>query len=340
MIKRLLIVVLALLPIAAFGDVVDRDIVLANDGTLFTVESVYPADVANLRTSSERVLTLTIQKDGTSTTTAIPATLNGGWNAFPALAYDSDSSTLFVFWEAARNNFFSTDLYVCSYHDGAWGKATSLDSAEWAVRQNFHIAITRSTDVLNADGTKAATVPEITVHAVWWQQTGNTEFARYAMITMEHGNVSSIGVQNLSEVIPSGFYDVAPSNPEGNRELLRHPAVIETASHDSVDVVFGDMTNTQLRRGNIRPTVQGRLRVPTGRSGSAIPTPVASMLASASVNAITSSDSVTFYFESPSALNYLTYRNGKWTPERSIALSEKLTSDAAVNALRRMVSSQ
>ena len=58
------------------------------------------------------------------------------------------------------------------------------------------------------------------------------------------------------------------------------------------------------------------------------------MLASASVNAITSSDSITFYFESPNALNYLTYLNGKWTPERSIALSDKLTSDAAVNALR------
>jgi hypothetical protein len=342
MMKRLLLVaLLALLPLAAYGDYVAHDTLLADNGTLFTVESQNATDLPWLHTDSQRVLTLTIQKDGKSVLTTVPATLRGGWHVDPALAYDSQSGTLFVFWEAARNNFFSTELYVCSYVNGQWGPPTSLDSAEFAARQNFRIAITHSSTQINADGT-ATQVPEINLHAVWWQENGAAEWARYAMITLEKGAVTSIAVQDLATFGPASAGDPAAANADAARELLRHPSVVETRTHDSVDVLFGDMNAVALQRTNIRPTIQGRLRVPTGRSGALLPAPIATVANSTVVNTIMGTDSIAFYYDGKAAntIEYVTFRNGAWSPARTLALNEKVSHDGAVIALQRLVSTQ
>ena len=340
MIKRLLILLVALLPFAAFGDAVDRDIVLTDDGKVFTVESAYAKDIAGLQTTSERVLTLTVQHGSdTPTTSVIPATLTGGWHVYPALAYDSQSKTLFVFWEAARNNFLSTDLYVCAYQDGKFDTATSLDSAEWAVRQNLKIAITRTSEQQNADGT-TTTVPEINVHAVWWEDNGAIDWARYAMITIDKGAVTAIHVQDLGEFI-NGAGNVAPPKSDASRELLRHPSVAETRTHDSVDVIFGDMNFVTFRRVNIRPTIQGRLRVPVGRTGNNMPAPAANVMTSVPIDTIANGDSVAMYYgQKPNTIDYLLYTNSAWSTVRTLTLSDKLSHDSAVAALQKLVTAQ
>lgn len=340
MIKRLVILLVALVPLAAFGAAVDRDIVLTDDGTLYTVESTNSSDIAGLQTSSQRILTLTTQQGTNRSTTVIPATLNGGWNVYPALAYDSQSKTLFVFWEAAHNNFLSTDLFVCAYQNGTWDKATSLDSAQWAVRQNFHIAITRTTEQIAADGTSTQ-VPEINVHAVWWEDNGAAEWARYAMITVEKGAVTEIHVQDLSDFAAAGTPGAQPKG-DVSRELLRHPAVVETSNHDSVDVLFGDMNALAIRRTNIHATIQGRLRVPTGRAGSMIPGPGARVMSTGPVETIVSGDNVGFYYDgqTPNTIDYLVFAAGTWSPVRTLPLSDKLSHDSAVGALQRLITAQ
>jgi hypothetical protein len=341
MIKRLVILLVSLVPLAAFGAAVDRDIVLTDDGTLYTVESANSSDIPGLQTPSARILTLTTQQGTNRSTTVIPATLNGGWNVYPALAYDSQSKTLFVFWEAARNNFLSTDLFVCAYQNGTWDKATSLDSAQWAVRQNFHIAITRTTEQIAADGTSTQ-VPEINVHAVWWEDNGAAEWARYAMITVDKGAVTEIHVQDLSDFANA----TAPNGPQPkadvSRELLRHPAVVETRNHDSVDVLFGDMNALSIRRTNIHATIQGRLRVPTGHAGVMIPGPGANVLSTGPVETIVSGDNVAFYYDGqkPNTIDYLVYAAGSWAPVRTLSLSDKLSHDSAVGALQKLITAQ
>jgi hypothetical protein len=341
MIKRLLVLLIALVPLAAFGGVVDRDIVLTDDGTLYTVESTYANDVANLQTPSERVLTLTVQKNTTTTTTVIPATLNGGWHVYPALAYDSQSKTLFVFWEAARNNFTSSDLYVCAYQNGTWDKATSLDSAQWAVRQNFRIAITRSTEQTGFDG-NTTVVPEINVHAVWWEDNGGAEWARYAMITVDKGAVVDLQVHDLSSFPNANAPVTQQPRPDVSRELLRHPAVVETRGHDSVDILYGDMNALTLRRTNIRPTIQGRLRVPVGRGESTLPAPSANVMTTNPIDTVVNGDNVAFYYDgdAKNTLNYLLYTNGAWSTIRTLALNEKLSRDSAVTALHKLITAQ
>jgi hypothetical protein len=342
MIKRLLILLVALVPLAAFGGTIDRDIVLTDDGTLYTVESAFVKDVPNLQSSSERVLTLTVQHGSDApATTVIPATTNGGWHVYPALAYDSPSKTLFVFWEAAYNTFQSTDVAFCAYHDGQWGAATTLDTAQWASRQNFRIAITRTSEQRNDDGT-TTTVPETNVHAVWWEDNGAAEWARYAMITVDKGAAISIHVQDLGEFV-NGAGSPPQATSGASRELLRHPSVAETRTHDSVDVLFGDMNFVTIRRVNIRPTIQGgRLRVPVGRTGTGVPAPSANLMASTPVDTLMNGDSVAMYYDDPkpNTIDYVMYTNGAWSPVRTLTLTDKFSHDSAVAALQKLITAQ
>lgn len=338
MIKRVLILIaFVLLPAGAFAaDAIDRDVLLTTDGTLYTVESV-TSDVAALQTTSQRVLTLTVQNGTTSTSTVVPATLEGGFNVSPSLAFDSQTNTLFLFWQTTRNGFLTSDLLVCSYHNGVWGVPTAIDSVSWAVRDNLHIALTRRTTTTAADGS-TTTIPEITVHAVWWQENSSDEWARYAMLTTESGNVSSIQIKRVSDFLSKP--DMAVSDPIGS-DVLRHPVILESGAHDTVDVVYGDVHSGKMHRVTIKPIANGRLRIPVGVRDGSIPTPVANLDAASRVSAIPSSgDGLALYFAGTDSVNYLTFRNGAWSPVRSIALGPKLTFDAAVEAIRRMVNAE
>lgn len=338
MIKKVLILIaFVLLPTAAFAaDTLDRDFLLTADGTLYTVESV-TADSVNLHTESQRILTLTVQEGTTSTTLVVPATLEGGFNVSPSLAFDSQTKTLFLFWQTTRNGFLTSDLLVCSYHNGVWGVPTAIDSVSWAVRDNLHIALTRRTTTTSADGS-TTTIPEITVHAVWWQENSSDEWARYAMLTTENGNVSSIQIKAVSDFLSKP--DAAVSDPTQS-DVLRHPVILESGAHDTVDVIYGDVQSGKMHRVTIKPIANGRLRIPVGVRDGALPTPVANIDAASRVSAIPSSgDSLALYFAGTDSVNYMTFKNGAWAPAHSIALGPKLTFDAAVEAIRRMVNAE
>jgi len=331
--RFVLAVALSILSLAAFGQSMDRDVLLTTDGTLYTVDSYFtkPEDT---KIFSTRYLTLTTQKDGQSKSETIPATIVGGSHVEPALAYDTESKTLFVFWENAR--VLSSDLLFTTYQNGTWGKVTSLDPVDWDLRRGLRIALTRKTQDTAKDGTKIS-IPEITVHAVWWEQGRESEWGRYAMITLDHGDVAQISVQNLSKFL--SHVDPVIDTP-ADREILRHPAVFESPNHDSVDVVFGEPRSDTMHRVTLTPVVQGRIRITVPKDRT-LPTPTATIAAVTTVGAIsTNGDNIAYYFASDNSVKYLLYSDGAWSDVRSMALSDRLTSDAAVTALRRMLDSE
>jgi len=335
--KRLLIAfALTLLPLAAFGQV-DRDVLLTSDGTLYTVESLFATP--DVKVSSTRYLTLTVQNGGETKSEIVPASSTGGSHVEPSLAYDSDTKTLFLFWEAARAGAFATDLAFTYYRDGKWGGLTTLDGADWDLRSNLRIAVTRKTQMA-ADENGHTSIAETTVHAVWWEMGRTSSWARYAMITFDHGDVIVDAVQNLTD-----FVDVPASvlDSPSKREVLSHPSIFEAPTHDSVDVVFGDPRTDKLHRVTLQPTIQaGRIRIPIGR-GRVMPTPTVAVAADTQISAIGASngtDDMAYYFSTPESVKYMLYKDGKWTSLRTIALNEKLSGDAAVAALQRLVRSE
>jgi hypothetical protein len=331
---------LALLcPLLLRANGMERDMLLASDGTLYTVESVASDSLSGVKADSTHALVLTVQNGSDSTVVPVPASLSDGYHFAPTLAYDAVTKTLFIFWETMRNSGFTSDLSFCSYRNGEWGNAATLDSVAWDLRENLRVAITRKTEQRSATG-EVTLLPEVTVHAVWWQQSGSAEWARYAMLPTDNGDVrmDSIQVQNLSDFIskPEAVLNTASDN-----EILRHPLVIESPGHDTVDVVFGDVSRDSMHRITLKPVANGRLRIPVGVKDGSLPTPNAIANSTAGISGTSSTDgSLAFYFSTPKALSYLLYKNGGWSPLRSLPLSDKLSSEAAVDALRRMMESE
>jgi hypothetical protein len=339
--KRILLALaLIVLPSLAMADTADRDMLLTAKGVLYTVESAFSEELA-VQTLSPQVLVLTVRDEHSTTTTIVPETLLGGSHTNPALAFDAVSNTLFIFWQRGINNNMSSDLVFCSYQNGKWSEATSIDSASYHYSHNIRIGVTRKVDQIDENGVHT-TMPELTVHAVWWEEAGHTQWARYAMLTIDDGLVSDIQIRDLSAFVDISRDVAGPS--DADTEILRHPALFESPAHDAVDVVFGDLTSNNMHRITIKPTLdishvasEGRLRIPVGVKDTGMGTPKFRNDSNAQIAAISGGRSVVFYSAGKNALNYVTYTDGQWSPMRSIGLNEKVTLDAGVDALRKMV---
>jgi hypothetical protein len=325
------------------GEVLDRDVLLTPDGTLYTVQTEWARDHSEITTSSPTVILLTVQQDGKSTTTVLPDSLNGGIAGAPVLAYDADSDSLFVFWQRMQNAF-SSDMMLCAYQHGRWGDPTAIDSAGLHIRGNLRISVTQKFEQAQADGSTGLS-SGLTVHAIWWDETGSGQFARYAMVTIENGAVTGIDTRNLLDFVPPEQQNAYAVDATFNRELLRHPAVFESSTHSSVDVVFADWANNAFHRVTLKPVANGRLRVPVGsRSGGFGPPRnfVSDINGRVTILPNASSEKLVFYFPGKdSSVNYMIEGSGSWSTLKSISMSDNPTASAAVvDALRRMISSQ
>ena len=336
--KRLLILLaLCVVPVAASAtELLDRDVLLTPDGVLYTVGTVRDDSVPAGR--SPYYLTLTVQEGESRSTAPVPASLQGGAHSSPALAYDRDSRTLFLFWQETQN-ILSSRLLFASLNDGVWSNVSELDSVDWKLRRNLRIAVTRTIEATNERNDRVQ-VPQVVVHAVWWEESGYGEFARYAMLGVDNGIVTSKEFRYLLEFNGASIdqtSNVATGTPN---EVLRHPAVSTTTTRDSVAVVFGDASANTMHRLRIRPILDGRVRIPIGVRGRNMRDMQLNMAAGARAAALIDDDTVTIYTVSGQRVDYAVYRNGLWSQQRSISLNDEVSAATAIDALRRMAAQQ
>ena len=332
--KRLLILFgLALVPTALLAQA-DRDILLTPGGTLYTAETVLAPNDSDMR----RQVTLTIQQGDKSSRTVMPDSLTSGMQAAPALAYDAESGTLFVFW-LRMPNVMSSELLLTAYRDGVWDKSISIDNKPFDIRSSLRIAVKRKVAQSQGDGTYTD-MPALVVHAAWWEQTGDGESARYALVSINKGNVSSIELHDLTEFMSpdAAAFQV---DPEFNRELLKHPAIVDNSAADSVDVVFGDLHTNSFNRVTLRPVADGRIHIPIGIGGGHFGAPHAfSADWNGRISTISSGSNLILYNATKDSVTYLLYSNGVWSPIKTLPLTDKLTAEGAVSALTRMANTQ
>jgi hypothetical protein len=338
--KRLLIAfVLFLVPSALFAQMADRDVLLTPDGTLYTIEST--RNEGSLPPEVMLFLRLTIQRaNERQQTIVVPDSVAAGIHSHPALAYDSESKTLFVFWLKMPNPT-SSELLLASYRNGTWQSAVSIGSQLFRLRYNLRIGITRRVAQLQGDGSYRD-VPALLVHAVWWEETGDGEAARYGFFAIDKGDVSTIELHDLADLVsrPSASFYV---DPNFNREILKHPAIIDNGTSDSVDVVFGDFRTNSFNRITLRPIADSRIHIPVGmkpgEGGGRFPAPQAfSAPWTGSISAIAGRDGrLLFYNTTADSVSYMIYADGLWSSVKTVPLNEKLSVDAAVGALNRMM---
>jgi hypothetical protein len=347
--KRLLLVlVLVLLPSAVFAQSAapDRDVLLTTSGTLFTVESEL-ADSSH--PEATQYLVLTAKSGQKVTRTIVPESTTEGLHRGPALAYDPDSETLFVFWLRSSSGM-SSEVLAASYQNGKWGQAISIDDRPLTSRYNLRIAMTRRVAQTQRDGS-VADVPMTLIHAVWWESKGNDETPRYAMLPVDRGRISLADPKEQIRDL-NDFASVAGSAYEMpddfNLDILRHPSLVNAATLDAVDVIFGDVKTKSFNRTTLRPIMSdGRLHIPIGASKDAhrpnrfAPPDHFSATWNGRVDAIANgrsgSDRLLFYNVTDGAITYIVYADGKWSSVSSLPLNERLSVDATVTALSRMI---
>jgi len=311
----------------------ERDILLTPAGTLYTIESQLAPGDAEVR----RQLVLTAQNGEEKLQTIVPESLTAGFRCAPALTYDAETDTVFVFW-LRMPNLMSSELLLASYRDGKWTAPISVDNQSFRLRSNLRISVSRRVSQPLADGT-FSDVPALVVHTVWWEQTGNGEEARYALVAIEKGTVSNIELHDLRELAPQA--NPVNVDPGFNTEILRHPAILENGTPNSIDVLFGDVRTNTFTRTTLKPIAQGKIHIPIGNRGGGPIAPPRAFSANwtGQVSAISSGNGkLLLYSATEESVRYIVYENGEWSAVRTIAVSDKLSRESAITVLGRMMS--
>lgn len=336
--KRLLIALLFVVPsVVLAAPVVDRDVLLTADGVVYTIEM--QNNDGSAAADITEFLRLSVQRGSQTTTSVVPESLKAGLSRRPTLAFDAQSNTLFVFW-LRMPNAMSSELLVSAYHDGKWSPAVSIDNKAYTLRDNLQIAVRHQVAELQADGSYKDRAG-LVIHTVWWEQTGDGELARYALVGIDSGRVSTVELHDLNEFITAT--DSATVDSQFNNDLLKHSAIIDTMSADSVDIVFGDLHTHTLSRITLRPIADSRIHIPIGRGGRAFQMGAPQTFSaewSGKVSAVVpghDDGTLLMYNVNDAAVSFLLYENGKWATVKTVPLNEKLSSDAAIAALKRML---
>jgi len=336
--KRLLLLFVLLFAVPAAFAQSSGNVLLTDNGIVYDVAAEWSHEHPDVHSSSASYLVLTVREPDTAARRLIvPATMTDGSNSEPALAFDNESGTVFIFWQYSVNAMASELRFVSLDRDGNWSLPNSFENASYRFRRNLRIALTHFAGEKDETSANISPVPEINVHATWWESSASGEYARYAMLTLRHGEVS-IQVRDLAEFVNGRDknYDV----PEGfNHELFRHPAIFESPESDSVDVVFGNVQTNAFHRVTLTPIGNGRIRVPVGKSDKGFAPPSSfGMAMNSRVDAISPHpDRLLFFVEEDGAMRYIVYRNSEWSAPRKIRLSDGMTRDMALTAMRGLV---
>jgi hypothetical protein len=338
--KVLLVLALLILPIAAFADD-QREILLTADGTLFVAEQQSSSEFHEVDSSVMGFIRLTVRRGEETKRFIVPGTLEAGLHKNPALAYDDASKTLFVFWQRSASLLHSELLFQTMDANFTWGPAAAFGNG-WNYRENLRIAVTRKADAPTADGRSTTSVPQINVHAVWWESDSwdGQESAQYAMLTVENGAVVAVGIQPLLEFVDA---KEAAKRFVANSvaEVYKHPALFPSAQQDSVLVLFGELRNESFNRVRIRPSKivgNARVHIPVGKSEGASGAPRFNAASNSHIGTLVGGDDrVALYKIDENKLHYVMFKDGKWSEDYAVQIDGDISRDAAINAVRRLI---
>ena len=307
--------------------------VLAPDGTLFTIDTVSP----ELTNTNANQLVLRMQRNEAIIEEIVPASIDDSRHAYPVVAYDPVSESVFVFWLRHLGTMSSQLTFACRNSDGVWSQPKEFGSP-FIFREHLRMAVTSR--VASEDGV-VSSEGAISVHLAWWEfdsHTGN-ESARYAMVPIEDGAVADV-----IEVDLASFVDVSAAGPEDlDLSILKQPLLHTSPTRDSVLITFGDIETRSLHQVRFRPTKivsDTRIRIPIGRTEGAIGAPRFPVAANAHVEGAQADGGLVLYVSLENTLQYVALKNGKWSATRTIALDSVTTREVALNAIRRLALEQ
>lgn len=333
--KLIVFAVLLFVPLLASAQ--QGDALLTSDGTLYSVQFERAADHPEVNTIAEAYLVLTSRKGDVVKRDIVPATAMGKGSHFnPAIAFDSDSGMLFVFWIHHSSMLLNQLMFVSRDAHGVWGEPQSF-GALYDYRRNLRLSVTQKYE--DGNGQLQA---GLSVHLAWWEFDFTTarSNARYALATIENGAVAAIQELDLNPFTPRGLEENAETVSEN---VLNQPLMFPSAKQDSVLLVYGDSRSGTMHTLRIRPKIgaNGRLRVPGGKREGGFRSPSLNIAAGSRLEGVYGdTDRMAFYANEGGSLRYVVLKDGIWAPSQAIGLDARLSSGTAVDALRRLVNEQ
>lgn len=335
--KLILLLAFVVFSVPAFAQ--NQETLLTPDGTLFTIQQVLASDHPEVESQAWAFLQLSARRGDEVITAPVPGSLASGSHNVPALAYDSASKRLFVFWVRQVTLMHSELQFASVDENGVWTEATSF-GGPFDYRENLRVAVTRR--VSDAEGAVDAE-PAISVHATWWEfdtHTGN-ESAQYAMLSIDDGQVTSVAELNLSDFVDR---TLPPSVDETEGRVLKQPLLFSSSKQDSVVVLFGDLYARRFTEVRIRPTkpvADGRLRVPVGRREGGFASPKLDSAPDGQQGRVegiyAEKGHLALYTLGDHRLRYAVMHEGNWSEQRVIVLDEQVSAGQAIDALRRLL---
>ncbi|MBW3564940.1 MAG: hypothetical protein KY459_09470 [Acidobacteria bacterium] len=324
----------------SFGGLRDN-VAVTPEGVVYSVDlEIVDPDSIPVKT----ILNLTTQKGAEVTVEPIPATLDGSLHVLPAIAWDYETDTVFVFWLNIRS-LVSTELLFTSKSSEGWSEATSIEGGVFHYRENLRITTTHSTTVFDEDGNPGEQVPGLRVHAVWWDDDGSRSEAHYAQLTILDGAVAAIETAALIDIVPPQSESFL-GDENLSSHALRHPSVQTAPDGASVRIVFGDHTAQALRTIDIIPVANGVLTIPIGvRPAPDLPDMIPAPLFSANYSIRSDfifgsgpNDIIAWTLDPDGTLIRFRRWNGEsWSSESILHLNERFTADIAIEGLYNLI---
>lgn len=329
---RKLIVVAALLFVPLLAGAQESDTLLTPDGTLFTVGHELASEHAEVETNSAAYLVLTTRVAGEVTREIVPASRESGVHYNAAIAFDSESGSLFLFWIHHSSMLANQLMFTSRNADGAWTEAASF-GAWYDSRKNLRIAVTRKFETETGDLASG-----LSVHLAWWEFDSRTARfgARYAMVTIDGGRVADIQPLDLVQFLPEDR--IAAEEPV-DQNLLNQPMLFPSARQESVLLVYGDLESGSMQSLRIKPraVADGRLRVPGGKREGSAKAPVMETGTSRLEGLYGGENRMAIFARGDGVVRYAILQDGAWSETHVINLDEQITPVTAVDALRRLV---
>ena len=317
---------------AAFAE---PEVLLTPGGTFYSIESVAAEDHPEVSSPAARFLMFSMHRGDVVHEGVVPATMTEGTHTEAAIAYDPESKRLFVFWRHLRTLAESELLFSSLDENGEWSEPSSVDKAAFRFRKNFRIGITRKTEVIDENGTHTV-VPETNVHALWWD-SGEYEAARYAMLTIQNGVVTSTFVSYVSE-LGNSSPEMFPVSTDPTAELIKATSVVEVPGRETIDLLYGEAASNSFRRIRLKPVLNVRIRIPVGVKESAVPLPKFNADSTEQLFTIPGSgDSVLVGAIGDEFVRFMTFDGNDWSDLSTLRLGKNLTKSGAMTAIHRMV---
>ena len=152
----------------------------------------------------------------------------------------------------------SSDLVFCSYQNGKWSEATSVDSANYHYSHNIQIGVTRKVDQIDEKGDRTSRRrphrPRGVVGRHGPQRVGALRDAHDRQRHADrHPDRRPLA---LHERLAAKFRPVERPSSTTRSSATRRS--FESNAHDTVDVVFGDLITNNMHRVTIKPTLDLR----------------------------------------------------------------------------------